>query len=299
MTLRPLRDADVPAVVELLNAVALEAFGTPDTTEAELRRWLTTPELDLERDLRVAEQEGRIVGYADVDPTETEPVRWWCIVRAHPEADASAVVPQLLEWVEERAGAGIVRVWAPSPAAGLKAALEGAGMELIRHSYRMQIDLDAEPEPPAWPDGITVRTFADADARAVYETHQETFEDSWEHAREPYDKWSHWLLQLENFDPELWYLADAGGQLGGILLSLPKDGEDGTGLVHILGVRREWRGRGLGRALLQHAFAEFHRRGYERVALGVDASSLTGAQRLYEKAGMRVVRQYDFYEKTL
>jgi mycothiol synthase len=31
----------------------------------------------------------------------------------------------------------------------------------------------------------------------------------------------------------------------------------------------------------------------------VDASSLTGATRLYEKAGMRVLRQFDNYEKEL
>jgi len=35
------------------------------------------------------------------------------------------------------------------------------------------------------------------------------------------------------------------------------------------------------------------------VGLGVDAQSLTGATRLYEKAGIRVERQYDVYEKEL
>jgi hypothetical protein len=33
--------------------------------------------------------------------------------------------------------------------------------------------------------------------------------------------------------------------------------------------------------------------------LGVDAQSVTGATRLYEKAGMRVTRRYDTYEKIL
>ena len=299
MILRPPRDDDVGAIVGLLNATAEAAFGTPDMTEAEFRRWLTTPDVDAARDIRVAEEDGRIVGYADVDPTDTEPVRWWCVVRAHPDGDAGAVVPQLLAWAETRAGSGILRVWAPTPATDLKAAFEAAGMRLIRHSYRMQIDLDAEPEPPVWPDGIGVRTFEPADARAVYEAHQETFEDSWEHAREPYDKWSHWLLDSEGFDPGLWYLAEDGDDLAGILLSMPKEAEPDMGLVHILGVRRPWRGRGVGRALLQHAFREFRRRGFASAVLGVDASSLTGANRLYEAAGMRVVRQFDFFEKTL
>ena len=72
-----------------------------------------------------------------------------------------------------------------------------------------------------------------------------------------------------------------------------------SGWVGILGVLREWRRRGIGRALLLHAFHEFKRRGLPRAGLGVDAESLTGANRLYESAGMHVVRQLDFFEKQL
>jgi ribosomal protein S18 acetylase RimI-like enzyme len=31
----------------------------------------------------------------------------------------------------------------------------------------------------------------------------------------------------------------------------------------------------------------------------VDASNITGALRLYEKAGMKVIRQFDMYEKEI
>lgn len=51
--------------------------------------------------------------------------------------------------------------------------------------------------------------------------------------------------------------------------------------------------------MLRNAFAEYHRRGKYKVGLGVDSNSLTGAIRLYEKAGMRVFRQIDLYEKVL
>lgn len=33
--------------------------------------------------------------------------------------------------------------------------------------------------------------------------------------------------------------------------------------------------------------------------LGVDAESLTGANRLYEQAGMRVAARFDIYEKAV
>ena len=66
-----------------------------------------------------------------------------------------------------------------------------------------------------------------------------------------------------------------------------------------LGVRRPWRKRGLGLALLQHSFGEFYRRGIRVINLGVDAGSPTGATRLYKKAGMRVAAEYVAYEKEL
>jgi hypothetical protein len=52
-------------------------------------------------------------------------------------------------------------------------------------------------------------------------------------------------------------------------------------------------------ALLKHSFVELYRRGKTEVGLGVDADSLTGATRLYEKAGMFVARQYDLFVKEL
>ena len=56
----------------------------------------------------------------------------------------------------------------------------------------------------------------------------------------------------------------------------------------MLGVRRAYRGRGLARALLLHTYGVFFARGERRVSLGVDASSPTGATKLYESVGMRV-----------
>ena len=64
-------------------------------------------------------------------------------------------------------------------------------------------------------------------------------------------------------------------------------------------MRRPWRHMGLGMALLLHSFREFYRRGTHKVGLSVDSQNLTGATRLYERAGMHVARQYDTYQKEL
>jgi ribosomal protein S18 acetylase RimI-like enzyme len=66
-----------------------------------------------------------------------------------------------------------------------------------------------------------------------------------------------------------------------------------------LGVRRGWRRRGIALALLHHTFREFQQRGQKRVGLGVDATSLTGANRVYEASGMRPTRRVTVYETVL
>lgn len=73
----------------------------------------------------------------------------------------------------------------------------------------------------------------------------------------------------------------------------------GMGWVRSLFVRRPWRRHGLGMALLLNAFRQFHERGERRVGLGVDAESPTGATRLYERAGMKVVEELAIYRKEL
>ena len=62
---------------------------------------------------------------------------------------------------------------------------------------------------------------------------------------------------------------------------------------------KAWRRRGVGLALLRHTFREFHLRGDTHVGLGVDAENPTGATRLYERAGMRVINELVLYEKEL
>ncbi len=125
--------------------------------------------------------------------------------------------------------------------------------------------------------------------------------DHYDHSPIPFERWLHWQTSdPERYDPTLWFLALDGLEIAGVSLCRPRANADAdTGWVSNLAVRRPWRHRGLGMALLRHSFCEYYRRGKRRVALGVDAQSLTGATRLYERAGMRVVRQFDRYEKEL
>jgi ribosomal protein S18 acetylase RimI-like enzyme len=284
---------DFDAIADLFRA-GVEIYEELEFEPDELRRWLTAPTVDLERDIRLWHEGGRLLGYVDIDRVGEDPVCWWSDVRLHPDADFVHIVPEVLAWAESRAAGGLLRTWAPSGLVQLRREFERAGMKRTRGSWRMEIDLDDTIPAPVFADGLEVRPLDDGQERVAYDVHQESFEDSWEHVHEPYEEWCHWLVDAEAYDPSLWFVAWAGDEPAGVSLCRLRKG---VGWVGILGVRRPWRRRGLGRALLLHSFHEFRRRGLTRAGLGVDAESLTGAHKLYESAGMRVERELGFFEK--
>lgn len=177
--------------------------------------------------------------------------------------------------------------------------LQREGYQAVRHAWDMCIDMKEAPPEPVWPAGLTVRTFVSGqDELAIFEAFNEAFQDHWGYTPLPFETWAYETIPQETFDPSLCFLACDGEMIAGFSLC-----EDSSliesGRVNDLGIRRAWRKRGVGRALLLHSLREFYQRGRPGVQLSVDSQSLTGATRLYEQAGMHVTLQHDFYEKEL
>jgi GNAT superfamily N-acetyltransferase len=169
----------------------------------------------------------------------------------------------------------------------------------------MATELDQSPPQPSFPPGITIRTMSgEEELRDLVFAVEDAFRDHWGFVEQPfeqeYERWLHFIRHEEDHDPSLWFLAVDGDEIAGASLCNPKSNLDpDMGWVSTLGVRRPWRRQGLGLALLHHSFEEFYRRGKNRVGLGVDAGSLTGATRLYERAGMSAIREFNILEKVL
>ena len=317
-TMRSAEKEDLEAVVELLNAATTSLVGAGKFSTSELGREWEMPGFELERDTQVVfNSNGTLVGYEDLFDLGSPHVRIYCYGQVHPEHAGKGIGSALLAWAEGRARQSIAK--APAEARVVLVAntltvnqpalplLQQAGFQLARYSLRMMIELDKPIPEPQWPAGIIVRPFVlGQDDEITVRADRDSFSDHWGYVERPFEsdlaRFRHFWNTDPDFDPTLLFLAMDGEQVAGISLCHKKVEEDlDMGWVGSLGVLRAWRRKGLGLALLRHSFREFQRRGKKRVGLGVDAQSLTGATRLYEKAGMHPdpAWQWSHFEKEL
>jgi mycothiol synthase len=316
-TIRPATMDDLEEAVDMFNRSSRKMIGRDEFTPDKYSCEWQAPGFDLERDSRVVlSNKNEIVGCVEVWSLLDPPVHPWVWARVDPKWEGQGIGSAMLQWGKARAvEATFDRVpdtyriamycstFGNHPAS--KQLLEEFGMQFIRQGYRMRIDLDEPIPEPVWPQGITLRPYHHAeDGEAVYRAHDEAFKDHWGYFEtqfeQGYKNWQHFLVRQDHFDPSLWFIAVDGNEIAGVALCRVEAKDDAEiGWIDELGIRRPWRKKGLALALLQHAFIEYRRRGKGSVGLDVDAYSLTGATRLYERAGMYIERTQLIYELEL
>ena len=300
-TVRPPTLADLPALTAFFAEIQ-SAHGSGGALAGEIRDWLTSPDLDVEQNFRIAFADGRLAGWVDIWDRGKTHDQLYIDVRAHPRE--RAMYRTLLDWGELRAREiatgrdAVLRASAVSDNEPLADELRSRGYRIIRHFFTMAIDLTDDLPSPVWPPGIAVRTLREGEERALFEASEEAFADHWDFRPHPYDEWRRFVVEASDYDPTLCFIAEDDGEIAGFAICR-SERRPNTGHIGVLGVRRPWRRRGLATALLRHAFEEFRARGRPKADLGVDAENLTGAVRLYERAGMHVAARWDSYEKAL
>lgn len=314
--LQPFKLDDAQKVVDLFNAHSRAIFGWEDTDLDEMISDWTSPGFVPGEMARVLQDDqGDIIGYIDIyDILEPHVLKYvWGVMR--PDAWDDGLYREMLTWAETYArsrvrlapeGARVViNHGTPSKDHQRNAALRAYGYKLVRNYYRMMIELDHVPKQPRLPEGIQIVPInIESELKEALIANQDGFRDHWGFVERPIEElmeqWRHYLETSKDFDPSLWFLAKDGDQIVGICWNHGKMTEDpDMGWVNQLCVRKPWRKQGLGMALLLTAFNEFYHRGKKRVGLGVDATSLTNATRLYEKAGMHVAEKFNTYEYEL
>jgi ribosomal protein S18 acetylase RimI-like enzyme len=309
---RPTLD-DLPAILAMVHASDMAAVGEADFTPDEVREALTDPGTDMSRDSWVAlDETGTLVGWTyphNADGRDRDFIE----VYVWPSRGLPAQRP-LLELIMQRVaerGAELghevykVRAGAVPTEKDYVAALVDFGFVFERQYCRMRISLDGiPPTPPAPPAGVTIRELRhddDAEMRCFHAVIEDAFRDT-DHLAVGYDAWRRQVDTEPTKTWNEWLVALAAGpdgeaRLAGALQSA--DGEDAEGWVRRLAVGRDHRRRGIGEALLRHAFAVYAGNGRKQAGLGVDLANPTRAVRLYLSVGLTPLYQADIYERSL
>ncbi|MBN2305178.1 MAG: GNAT family N-acetyltransferase [Anaerolineae bacterium] len=309
-------DTDIEAVVELGNLCGKADGHEQVVTVEDIQHQLAAPFIDPERDILVA---------VTVDGPAKDHIVGLCNTillpdggkafgggNVHPDYRRQGIGQHMVQVLDARLRARAEAEFPPEQPVYIQRAardtitgaiklFESEGYEEIRQFYTMRIEFNGPIPPPEFPDGIELRPFdRERHGRAVYEADQEAFRDHWSPVALSFEDWQHMIFNTQHFDPGLWFIAWDGDQVAGSSLCRPfGEGDPDLGWVGELSVRRPWRRRGLGLALLRHSFHVFQQKGFTRAGLGVDASSKTNAVALYERAGMFVYKRSLAYRKVL
>jgi mycothiol synthase len=281
VNVRPFTDDDAPAIAELISADEQRFYGRPGRlTGADILMFL-----QYSKETWIWEEDGRVVASGSFGMHgEAANIRG---VVGDTGRGIGAEIVDRGEAFARTEGAKKILTGTAEPNAGARALFESRGYREVRRFYEMAIELTEEPTAPVVPDGLVVDGLRDDEYEAFYSALNEAFAEHWEWHPEPYEEWFE-LRQGQHRDEHgpVWFVVRDGDELAAIT----RNDADvaGGGYVGAIGVRPAWRGRGLGKALLQQTFAEFWRRGTTRVTLGVDSQNSTGAVALYERVGMHV-----------
>jgi mycothiol synthase len=276
--------------------VEIRQHGESDVTLEYVREEWALPRLDLARDSWVVESAGgSVVAYClcwmETPPNEVSAEQ--LVDPTHRGIGLGGLLVRLCEArAAELAGAAgddvTLAVWAHESDTRRLELLERCGYRQERAFLRLERDLDDSLEAPQWPAGITVTTFRPGvDDAAVHAAHEEAFADHYGPAEADLEEWIQSRLAHEGPDLGLWLVAWDGDQVvGGIeAMETPRGGYMGE-----LFVRRRWRRRGIGRALMLQECAELRRRDMPHAFFAVDAANPTGALRLHGSIGFRSLR---------
>jgi mycothiol synthase len=291
MNTRPATRNDLAAIAELFGSVEEAVTGRSSRLDAMVvEGWLQT--IAFETNTWLLEEDGRVVAGAFA---QTFGPRGNSAGAVRPSAWGRGIGGHLVDLVEARLaeeGAERLHSWTVAGDAAADDLFQNRGYREVRRFWEMAIELEEEPpEPPA-----DVEPFTEGDAEAFHAALQDSFSEHWEHDTESFEEWWRRQRQRTNFDPSLWFVIRDGDDLAGVVRN---EARPPAGYVGAIGVRRPWRGRGYGRALLLRSFGEFYERGLRRVTLGVDAANATGATQLYESVGMYADQENVVWEKSL
>lgn len=317
LALRTYRPGDATALSELANRT-FEADGVPWRTDpAEAENWLSvaTEKFDSSRDAFLVEVDGVLVASADTEWVDTtDGLREIRMGAAVDPAWRRRGIGSWLQLVLEEHARQLAAsypserpvmfgAWAADTEHEKIALLRRFGFDTARYFFDMVRPTLDEIDEPVLPDGLELRPMEPDQLRQLWTADIEAFLDHWggfDGSDERFEQWK----GDPKFDPSLFVVAWAGDEIAGGVVNEINETENAAfnrrrGWLRSVFVRRPWRRRGVGRAVVLRSLQVFRDRGMTSAGLGVDADNPTGALGLYTGTGFEVDMRSSAYRKPM
>lgn len=287
-------------------------------TVEDMTSWLEDrSDHDHSLDLVIAEMDGEVIGFAELawDSEEADPKYYGHSVHLLPGWRGRGIAEAMFESNEARLrevtsehpikGRPYIRLWSFDGPNEWKGIVESSGYAPIWHLLEMEHkDLASVRDRPA-PEGLDFGPVRPEEYRGIWLLFRECF------SRESYsspEKWSdkvyeEWLLS-PTFNPALWKVARAGGEVVGIVENfINKDEWEtyGRKFAHSarVCVRSDWRRKGITTYLMTESLKLFRDMGVDEVTLDTEVENRSMAMRVYQGVGFTTRRTFTFYAKPL
>lgn len=259
----------------------------------------------------VAELDGIAVGTVRAFRGDDEKMRVGSVTGPNvvPEARrqgvGTALLERAIEALRER-GATRAEGGAGDWNVAARAFLRKHGFEPTHTSSRMERDL-APVSGIGENRDIVLQPFgvSDGEVATWHRLIQAAFAEYYNFERSTLEEWTQ-FARHQGDDGGLFerYFAVADGEPVGVLVIEIDRRENEQlgkkrGWVNDVGVLKEHRGRGIATRLLIHTIDRLRVLGMDTAVLRVDDQNVTGARRVYERAGFRIVRRHTSFELVL
>jgi ribosomal protein S18 acetylase RimI-like enzyme len=270
---------------------------------------------DPEKDMIFAEINDDTIAYSRVE--------WWQeedpndriyshFVNILPKWRNQGIEESLIQWCEKRLKAvaqahpqdskRLFQTYSSEQKTAYNEILKTQSYEAARYFIEMSRSLDDIPEAKL-PDGIEVRPVRDEDTYKIWRASVEAFRDHWGFS-EPKDEEFISYKESKYFQPDLWQVAWDGDEVVSSVMNFiehdyNEKNKSKRGWTENISTRREWRRRGIARALIVRSMHMHKAKGMTEVALGVDTKNPNGALRLYQSLGYEKDKTHITYRKAM
>ncbi len=309
-------DSDYPKMITILSDMAKADQEDDVYTLEDLRHdYSHLTHSDPATDMLFAEIDGKTIAYARVDWYQEEDPNhriYSVILNAHPDADAMGIEAPMIRWCETRLrekaadhpldSARFYQAYSSVKRISHITVLESLGYKPVRYDIGMSRSLENIPEAEL-PEGVEVRPVRLEDCRRIWDASIEAFRDHWGFSEPDEEDYKSYTTS-KYFRPDLWQVAWYEDEVVGSVMNYVDPDYNQKlkrkrGWTEEISTHRQWRRKGIAKALIVRSMHMHKANGMTEVGLSVDTQNPNGALQLYQSLGYEKEREFITLRKPM